>query len=246
MSDGQDRYILYEYLMFFWNKKWLLLIPPILGIIIPIAIGMVKENPYVGTLTYYVGGTENPKLVNPDIIKSELLSDKISDGVSVVKGDKVISFVSSSQSKSEIKDIFAEVDTQYGKLLGEISEKDLKFDKEYLDNIKQRKKVLEASLLQARKQLEQAKSRSDIDSGYLKSIAQMEKSLSNYTEDIYLQEQRLLNYQEPGKISTTINQQKNHTTSNILVGFILGLFVAVGLVTLWKYILDAKRVSPIN
>lgn len=236
MSDGRDKFILYEYLMFFWRKKWVVLVLPLLGILIPIILGFVKEPPFVGNLTYYTGDIAKEELINLDLIKNDL-PQSIKNKATVVKGEKTISFVSTSQNQNEIRDIFTKVDSNYGKRLESSSEDDLKIQKDYLKKLKSQSENLEVSLKNYQEKVHDPKF--NIKPGDFAMIQKLEKNLY---DSVHVQEDMIKNYQKPEKVSMTIGQQNKFTKSNILVGFIVGLFLSFCLVTLWKYILDAKRV----
>lgn len=242
MSDGRDKFILYEYLMFFWRKKWVVLVLPLLGILIPIILGFVKEPPFVGNLTYYTGDIADDGLINQDLIKKDL-PQGIKNKATVVKGEKTISFVSTSQNQNEIRDIFSKVDSNYGKRLEGFADKDLKLKKDSLKTLKSQRNNLKVSLNNYKEKIDDPKFANDIKIGYFGLIPKMEKVVLDNDQAIYVQEDKILNYQKPEKVSMTIGHQNKFTKSNILVGFILGLFLSFCLVTLWKYILDAKRVS---
>ncbi|MBO0962872.1 hypothetical protein J1P26_24680 [Neobacillus sp. MM2021_6] len=238
MSDGRERFVLYEYLMFFWKKKWLVVALPLLGIVAGLAIGLVKETPYVGNLPYYTGEVTKPDLVIKELIKNNL-PEEISDKVDIVPGQNMVTFVSHSADQEEIKEIFTRIEKDYGKRLEDNSDVQLKKLNDNLAKRKEQENNLDEMINNYSEEIENTGLDKDTKRG--NSIQPLYKKFLDLTQEIYQLDDKVSNFTKAQRLDSMIVKEKTNTTSNILVGFIIGLFLSLCLVTLWKYILDARR-----
>jgi hypothetical protein len=242
LPESRDRFVLYEYLLFFWKKKWILILLPILGIIIALGLGLTKQATYVANLSYYIGNMEDDALANQALIKAGLSND-IENRVNIQVANSSVSFDSTSHDQDELKKIFSKVSKEYGTKLNNHSKKDEKLRKEYLTSLKDGKKRLETNIREYEDKVKDPNIDIDVKIGYMDMIPELERRLSDYTDSINTEQLNESNYQKPVKTSFTISEQSSFTKSSVLVGFVLGLFLSICLLTLWKYILDARRLS---
>jgi len=72
MTNDKKQYVFYEYLKFFYRKKWLFLLLPIIGLVIGAMFSMIQERQYEyeGEALVYLGGVDNQSFVDGDIIEA--------------------------------------------------------------------------------------------------------------------------------------------------------------------------------
>lgn len=211
---------------------------PLLFALIGAGLSFLKERPYVGQISFYTGQVENESLLKPELIKEKYEVEDGSFDVSVA--DKTITFISIANDKDQVEKTLERVTDQYEKDLVTQSEKNLALKKEYLNSLKNRHSSLLESLKTYNENIENKDTDPELAKQYLESIVEAEEKIFQYEEGINLEENSILAYDEPRELKMVINREKSYITSNIILGIVLGMFMALGLITLWKYVSDAR------
>lgn len=244
MSSSKDRFVFYEYLIFFWKKKWWLVLAPLLGVILALGLSALGEKSYVGSLTFYTGNVIKEELLHPLLLEENYEIEGLD--LTINRSEKIITFTSVSSDKDLLEEKLGEIEVTYGENLKENSRGFLESIQKRLDYSINRKETLEQSIALYKDKLETPGIDTELETEYLSTINKTEQILFDYIDQINTEEQEIQNYEEPQKISLVVSEKSSFLTSNLLLGFIVGLFLGLGFVTLWKYILDARRITHNN
>src|SRR5690606_8693552 len=102
-------------LSYFWRKKLIILILPIILIAVAIILSFFQKPTYTGVATIYIGSVEKAAWTEPDLIKNELKNGK-SDFPNVTiasAGDKRINFIMSGLNKNNITSSLENITNSY-------------------------------------------------------------------------------------------------------------------------------------
>jgi capsular polysaccharide biosynthesis protein len=241
LSQGEKRYVLYEYLMFLWRKKLLLLALPLLFALIGAGLSFLKDRPYVGQLSFYTGEVESKDLLRPDLVKEKYEMEGFSYTVSAA--EKTMIFTSVGNDPDRIEKTLQKVTKQYEKDLMDKSEEKLELKKNELEFLKNKRLSLEESLKIYHDYIENKDIDPELAMQYSDSINEAEDKVLDYTQKINTKENSILNFDEPQKMTMVINREESYIISNVILGTVLGLLLALGLILIWKYVTDARRGS---
>ncbi len=238
----KKKFVLYDYLVFFWKKKIFFLIIPLIFTLLGFGASYVVPNDgkYVGKATIFTGGVKLKSLTDPEIIVAEHGSD--------VNG-KIDAYVS-SDSHVKIK-IYDDNKEQL--------EKDLKkmvssVEKSLLDSYELRYNITNDSVVTAESKLKELHDVLKVTVDELEKGATIETSTElaktiEWTQleiaDTEAKISRIkgdLAFFEPPSVDlkpvTTVNTYKTELT---IAGLILGVIGTVLILMMWKYIIEARR-----
>ncbi|QNG60234.1 hypothetical protein H4O14_01515 [Bacillus sp. PAMC26568] len=242
MKD-KDRFVFYEYLLFFWRKKLWFLPLPILLIIAAVVFSLMTDKVYHGQTTVFTGGVTMKKtLLYPDIVTvnygEKVDQDKnLKFSVTAVTGR--MTFNLTGTDKEAIKEELESLSSTYEKELLNAYEEELEIKDEHLTGLIETIKVKEANIEDLKSLVASANEKEK--QNYLDFIRQEEEAVLDYKDDVSDIKSEKINFEKPQFLSESITEKSSFLTSNLLVATILGLFVSLLLLTLWKYIQDARR-----
>jgi capsular polysaccharide biosynthesis protein len=242
MSE-ERRYPLYEYLQFFWKKKWLLLFIPIAFAAIAALLSIMTAKGYEGTLIYYTSSIKTDQLTDPDMILEYYRSkypEKEID-VNVVQKERV-QFKLNGENSKEVKQTLQDIASDYeAKLMKEYNiRKDLTED-----IIEQNEKDL-SEADQTRKLIKEAVQKEESlslesYSELLVALSNMEESVAKYESKIARMKTDLIFFEKPKQVTLTVEKEQNNAMANSIIAFALGVFFTILYLMLWKYILEARK-----
>lgn len=240
----QKRFVLYEYLVFFWKKKAFFLIIPLTFTLIGFGGSYLvpKEGKYVGNATVFTGSIKLKALTNPISIEADYGKD--------VHG--VMDIYVSSESYIKIK-IY---DDNKERLEQDLQKMTAGVEWALVDSFDRRYKATEDAIaLNQRKYdaLEEgvlASSSAKLESNNL-TIEETSHitSLLEYTEfemastatSISKMKGDLEFFEPPSIVSLNVNEVDTYKLEFSLAGLILGVFATVLILMLWNYINEARR-----
>ncbi|MCP1160529.1 hypothetical protein [Bacillus infantis] len=238
----QKKFVLYEYLLFFWKKKWSFLIIPVIFALLGLAASYVisTDAKYTGNATVFTGSIKLKTLTNPDNIMA-----KFGEGVD----GEIDAFVSSdSYVKIKIKqDDREELEKDLTAMAGKIESaliKEFDFRKEvteeYRDKLKERAEKLDLSIDAMEPILERdlpLTQYQDLTLSYTAAQSQMSEAM--------LAKQRVENdlssFEPPSVIVNQVTQADTNKTELTIAGLILGVLFTLVFLIFWKYIIEARR-----
>jgi capsular polysaccharide biosynthesis protein len=227
--------------MFLWRKKFLLLALPLLFALIGAGLSFLKDRPYVGQLSFYTGEVESKDLLRPELVKENYEMEGFSYTVSAA--EKTMIFTSVGNDPDQIEKTLQKVTKQYEKDLIDKSEEILELKNNELEFLKNKRLSLEESLKIYHEYIENKDIDPELAMQYSDSINEAEDKVLDYTQKINTKENSILNFDEPQKMTMVINREDSYIISNVILGTVLGLLLALGLILVWKYVTDARRGS---
>ncbi len=244
MSNKEERFVLYEYLLYFWKKKWAFLIIPIITIVLALAVNALwpKDGNYTGQSTIYVGSVKAKEVIDPPVIEHKYKNkEELKNTFEVyvpqngylrvkIKGNNSDTIESDLTHLTTwiVDDLKENHAFRYGttKLSKENSERTLQMLEEDIDSLKA--KINKDSL-------------NETDIEYLTAMLNFKRELSDTQSSINSKANDLALLEEPVALDSTVDPTKTYTLESALIGLLLGLILTVALLTLLKYIEEAKR-----
>ncbi|PLR73688.1 hypothetical protein [Bacillus sp. UMB0728] len=238
----QKKFVLYEYLLFFWKKKWSFLIIPIIFALLGFAASYVisTDAKYTGNATLFTGSIKLKALTNPENIIKDF-----GDGVD----GEVDAFVSSdSYIKIKIKqDDREELKKDLNAMAGRIESalvKDYDLRKEvtenYLQVLDERAENLNASIRAMEPILER-----DLPITQYQDITLSYTAAQSELSETTVAKQRVTNdlntFEPPSVIVNQVTQADTNKTELTIAGLILGVLFTLVFLIFWKYIIEARR-----
>jgi hypothetical protein len=244
LTEEKKRYVLYEYLLFFWKKKWFFVfVPLITAVLVAGAVYMIKKDyKYTGEAIVFTGSIDARYLTNPNNILAKAKEEGIKNELDVFVSEKGhVKFTMKGDSKSQVEAELKNVIENYNQDLQENYQKRLKASTVYLER-------LEESVVKKEKALDDYYQ--DLESGDLspteyqdltKLIIETEKELAENEKTAHRMRSDLAFFEQPKILTVNIDKSKTYIPEGIAVGVILGLVATVALLMLLKYLRDARR-----
>ncbi|MEH7482344.1 hypothetical protein V7157_14930 [Neobacillus drentensis] len=248
MAEEKRKFVLYEYLLYFWKRKWFfVIIPLITTILIASAVYVMKnDKKYTGEALVFTGSVNAKELTNPNNIKADY---KGLDDVFVPEKGQVKFTIHGNSEKQVSKDL-KRITKDFNTKLVENATLRKKISQEYLLKLDKRVKVLEEDLASYNKKLDD--DYIAVDPGSVTGTSYKEVS------DLVIVESDLeltrageransirgdINLFEQPKVLSKphVYPAKTYLPESIAIGIILGLVLTVALLMLLKYLGDARR-----
>jgi capsular polysaccharide biosynthesis protein len=237
VTENKERFVLYEYLSFFWKKKWLFVILPIVALLIGALLSMLQSANYTGKAIVYVGDLRGGS-VDPEIIQSKYGS-KVTENsleVKVDQKDQITIIVKGDDTKT----IQKELDAVANGVM-----KELKDDEKLVIDITQKgidqKKVKEELLTKLVTLFGKQASRGDVDEEEQTRLVEYQYNLQEYSDSIQRMEEDIQLFESPELLNNEVTTDPKHLKTNMLLGFVAGIFLTIITLIVWKYIVNARR-----
>lgn len=242
MSENKS-YRLYDSLEFFWRKKiWFIIIPVIAALIGYGASFLVpSDGKYVGKSTIFTGSVKLEALTNPDHIMTQYGKH--------FTGKTEVFVPTRSYIKTET----------YGDTEEQVTNELNQFNEQLLAGLmKQHDKVIGGTETYASIQAERIETLKTAIEDYKKLLIESDNVtvINNFTTllsaaemdltNALATEQRVRNdviaYEKPSIAGESrVAPTKTYGMEGAIAGFILGILLAILSLSMWKYILDARR-----
>jgi capsular polysaccharide biosynthesis protein len=237
VTDNKERFVLYEYLLFFWKKKWLFVILPIVTLLLGALLSMLQSANYTGKAIVYVGdlsgGIKDPVLVQN---KYSNIDRDISLNVKVDQPDQ-ITFTVKGDDKDKVDDILADITSSYYDDLETKSKKILQITDDGIKLKTERAKILDDILKTFSAQIDTG----NLDEEEQARLVEYEDNLLELTESILRMEKDINTFEKPEIIKEEVNSDPKNIRTNMILGFVAGIFLTILSLIVWKYILNARR-----
>lgn len=238
LSGENRRFVLYEYLIYFWKKKWLfLLIPVVVTLAFVGGVILFKDDPaYTGKILYFTGSVKRDDLTHPNNIKAIFEGKLGSQTFDVFVSEKSqIRFKLMDDSKEKINKDMDTIIKTYGESLKKQSDIQIEETKNYADALEKRTKTLEKSIKYYKDNLDQS-----TDDSIIELIIKSEEELSKASERAYKLRKDLVFYEEPKLLSQEVTRTNNYVKESIIIGVLIGFVLSVAFLSLLKYLEEAK------
>lgn len=243
LSTQEKRFVLYEYLLFFWRKKWAFVIIPV----IMIALGalasqlFLKETPYEGKATVFTGSVKSKGVTDPEIVESKYKEFVTGGFDAYVARD---SYIRLTINGDNAKTIESELNEVAESLLNDLqiqAENRLNNTSKYVTTLEERAGALEKAQAIYETQLARVDLELDEQNNYRELAVWTKAQIAETNATLNRVRGDLLFFEKPALVSSTVGKTNTHLKESMALGAILGLLATVAFLMLWKYLFDARR-----
>jgi len=242
LSAEKQRFVLYEYLSYFWKKKiWFVIIPPVMALLVFFGVQLVVNHAkYTGKALVFTGSINVSDLTNPDNIMAQLPPVKNTVDIVVPEEKYVKITVKGNDEKSVQQDLHTIV-ADYNEKLQRHSKERLDVTNTYLNSLDERAKTLQTLIDRYNEKLnsssltpQQIESTTDL-------LVEAQNDLTKTMETANRVRGDLAFYEKPSVLSEAVARSKSYAKESIASGLVFGVFLTFIFLTLMKYVFDARR-----
>ncbi|MFT4414439.1 Wzz/FepE/Etk N-terminal domain-containing protein [Fredinandcohnia humi] len=244
MTAEKKQFVLYEYLMFFWKKKWFFLLFPIIFMLLGALVSqfVLKDDPYTGKATIYTGAITSKGLTDPVNVESKY-ADQLENPLSASVPQN--NYVSIKITGTDRDSIEKDLDTVTTGIMKDLTgQYEIRYDitDTYIKSLEERVTALE----------EQSEKYNDllVNDGnltveeidyYTQVLIDTDEELTEVMSTLQRIKGDLAFFEAPSLASSNVGAADTYLKESLAIGVILGLLFALGFLMLWKYLFDAKR-----
>ncbi|MBG9548300.1 hypothetical protein ACOSZF_12325 [Cytobacillus firmus] len=240
MREENKRFVLYEYLMYFWKRKhYFLIVPIITMLLVGGAVYFLKKDmPYTGQAVVYTGGVTSPDLTRENNIAAKFADE---EDLEIFVSSKQVKFTKKGNSAKEVEGDLKNISKKYINELSANYNLRKEASEVYLNSLeKQRIPTLENAIEVYKEELD--KGLTPTQYGDLTDlIAETQKELSEAEVTAHRMRGDLTFFEEPKVLSEHVTQSKSYFKEGAAIGLVLGLVLTVLLLALMKYLSEGRR-----
>lgn len=240
MGDG--RYVLYEHLRFFREKKWILIILPILVATFAL-IGSIlyeKQSEVSGSATIYYGSVSEPVLTDPVLLQKKY-EEKYPDATIELNRNRYMTFKYQGDSPNDVEQTLEKITKNYKENLDEVYQEEEESLTSYKSQVDKRLIAVDNLLVSLEEQVENEQLSAEKQAELSLSRYELETKLDELQKTMRDIEQNQENLEEPDIINVTVSKNDQDWPQWVIAGYIFGLLIALGWLVLWKYLIEARR-----
>ncbi|MBN8201519.1 hypothetical protein [Bacillus sp. NTK034] len=241
MREEKKRFVLYEYLMYFWKRKhYFLIVPIITMLLVGGAVYFLKKDmPYTGQALVYTGSITSPDLTRQNNIEATF---KDEEDLEVVVTSKQVKFILKGENSKDIAQRLTNIKETYRQMLVEHFDERFQTSDVYVQSLKERVSVLEKAIESYKQELEKGLDPDQYED-VTALIIETEKELTDAAATLNRMSSDLLFYQKekPRVLTETVTQSETYFKEGAAIGLILGLLLTVLLLALMKYLSEGRR-----
>jgi Na+/phosphate symporter len=233
----EKRFVLYDYLVFFWNKKLVFLLLPLITFGLALILSILQPVEYQGRTILYTGDLKGSE-TDPEVSKTKYKDDTKGTNLSVEVFERgQLVFTVTGDEPEKVKETISKISEKHFKVLNE------KYD--------ERIEVTEEGIERKEKHLNSLNELTDLYTEQLKNDTLSEEESSRMTElqlaSIEIEQQidksrkDVALFEKPQKLDTTVSESGRNQRPILALGLVSGLFLSIFLLVLWKYIEEARR-----
>lgn len=240
----EQRYPVYDYVKFIWDKKLWLIVAAILFMIAGAAFSFTRTQSYTSTALVFTGNAENEMLSKPDLIKRVYMED-LPENLSGNLDVKIVEpfQIALSLSGTDKNKIESELTKVAGKYTDDMTKR---FTDQY-GVLERYAKAMEAKVEITDRSIEtytelvaKGGNEENLDR-YTEILIKKEEKLVRYEEDLLEAEEDLTLAEKPRLMGVTTIATSNNLLRNILLGAAFGFQLMLLILVFWKYLLNARR-----
>lgn len=246
MVDGltaeKQRFVLYEYLRYFWEKKWwFFIIPPATAIVAFLAVQLLLHHTnYTGKAVIFTGSINLKDLTNPDNIMAEL--PKVQNNVDiVVPEEKYVKITIKGDNEKSVQQDLHTIVADYNEKLQKHSNERLDVTNKYLQALDGRIKALETTINHYDGKLQSSSLTPQQIESATDVIVAAQKELTETMETANRIRGDLVFYEKPSVLSEVVAPSKSYAKEAVVSGLVFGVFLTFLFLMLMKYVVDARR-----
>ncbi|SEN38263.1 hypothetical protein [Lihuaxuella thermophila] len=242
-EHSEQRHLaLYEYLLFFWKKKKLLIMVPVVFVLATLLFSLFQKDVFVGKATVYVGGVTKDSTVNPDLIKAEYsegMSAELQSTFQVFSpGSGKISLQLSGENQQQVEKEIGRIANAYLGSLDRLYNQKYQLSSNYAKTLSKRIEELKKSI-----EFYQQKTKGNLaDPANAELLIENQKELSASQERLQIIQTDLLLLDKPMFIEApAVSKQPSTLMANLLVAFLGSVLLTCVVLIFWKYWIDAEQ-----
>jgi hypothetical protein len=240
MDEKENKsYPFYDYLSFLWEKKrWVVGITAT-ALVIAIIVSLFVKATYGGTVLFNVADATDDRVTVPDIILSNyqgLLPEELRSSLEVVVPKyKQVQISLSGRDSKQVSKGLEKVTKAYYAELQKVYKQRRSLSETYITTLEQRVDALEKAAKVAQP-----------SSSNTEAFTNLQNELATRQEQLHASKIDLSRMQSPIVVppasldNLVITKQSTPWKGNIIVALAAGLLISIVVITLWKYILEAK------
>jgi archaellum component FlaC len=241
MREEKKRFVLYEYLMYFWKRKhYFLIVPIITMLLVGGAVYFLKKDmPYTGQAVVYTGGVTSPDLTRENNIAARFADE---ENLEIFVSSKQVKFTKKGNSTNEVEQSLDRVTEKYEDDLIENFEGRLEASKVYLDSLDKRVIVLQKAIAGYNEELKKGLGQDQYED-FTDLLIETEKELSEADATAHRMRSDIEFFEKevPKILSENVTKSKSYLKEGAAIGLILGLVLTVLLLALLKYLSEGRR-----
>jgi hypothetical protein len=239
VEENKKRFILYEYLVYFWKKKFYFIIVPLLTAILSVGIVYLLkyDGNYKVTATVFTGALDyRHELTDTELLEKQY--EKINTSIKVeVHPDNYLRFTLIGENKDQLIEDVKEISGKsYNALYKDAQDK--------LKDVNEKETEYESLNADVKLILNEHKdnilSLEDSEDKYY-ALAELISAQTDILYTLNKIENAQDFFEEPQKLGLEIQPPKTYWKESTIVGILVGLVLTVGLLMLMKYIEEARR-----
>ncbi|MBY0123500.1 hypothetical protein [Bacillus sp. S/N-304-OC-R1] len=239
----QKRFVLYEYLLFFWKKKIFFIIIPLIFMLLGFGGSYLvpKEGKYVGTSTVFTGSVKLKALTNPTNIDAEFGKDVHGVIDSYVSSESYIKIKIYDDNKERLEKDLQKMTSGVEEALIENYNLRYKKTEEGIEETQAKLDAMNNVLSSASKKIESKDLTIDETARITSLLEWTEVEASTALASIQKMNTDLAFFEKPSIVKQDINTVDTYKKELTLAGLLLGIFATFLILMLWKYIIEARR-----
>ncbi|MFJ5769100.1 hypothetical protein [Psychrobacillus sp. NPDC093180] len=235
-------YRLYDSLEFFWRKKiWFIIIPVIVALLGYVGSMFIpKDGEYVGRSTVFTGSVALDALTNPDHIMTNYGQHFTGKAEVFVPTRKYIKAEVYGDNKEQVSKELALFDEQLMESLMAQNDKVIDGTQRYALAQSARIKTLQQGIESYKQALADTDNLTVINN-YTTLLSQAEMDLTNAMATEQRVRNDIISYEKPSVAKAAyVVKTKSYGLEAAVAGLILGILFTILILSLWKYILEAR------
>jgi hypothetical protein len=240
LAEEKKKFVLYEYLLYFWDRKWFFVIVPLITTILiaGTVYALKHDNKYTGVALIFTGSITTKDLTDPDNITAKYKD--INPDVFVTEKSQV-KFTVNGNSQAKVQKNLDYITTTFSKELDDNAKMRLDVSKVSLNDLKDRVKALQTSLSMYHEKIDSNQLPADRYTNYSDLIIKAEDELSGAQTRVNEMSSDLAFFEKPKVLSENVHAKKTYLPESIAIGIILGVLLTIALLMLLKYLGVAKK-----
>ncbi|TFD95752.1 hypothetical protein [Jeotgalibacillus sp. R-1-5s-1] len=240
-NSTKEKYVLYQYLRFFWQKKLYFIFVPVLVAAVAAVTAyalMSAEEKYEAKALVYVGDLREDSLTSPANIQKLINNEEVQ--VRVPRNGQV--------ELSALGDNKTHVENQVGKALNvylpaleEEAQEIINVTQAQVNVMDESEKVYENSIKLYQERISSNDLLESEVSDLRLLIADAQSRLSNAQEVSHRMSSDLVLFDEPELLNQTVEETDSFVLEGAAIGFIIGIILTILLLMLMLYINNARR-----
>ncbi|WNS75120.1 hypothetical protein RRV45_19925 [Bacillus sp. DTU_2020_1000418_1_SI_GHA_SEK_038] len=239
----QKRFVLYEYLVFFWKKKVFFLIIPLIFTLLGFGGSYLvpKEGKYVGSATVFTGSIKLKGLTNPININKEFGEHVHGVLDSYVSSESYIKIKIYDDNKERLEQDLQKMTSGVERALVDNYDRRYKATEDAIALNVNKNEALEGVLESSSTKLESNNLTIDETSNITSLLEYTEFEMATTTASIAKMTADLEFFEPPSIVSQDVKTVDTYKLEFSLAGLILGVFATFLILMLWNYINEARR-----